>query len=91
MEHIQFGSKKIDFRLSFVERKTLGITITPDMEVVVKAPVGTPMLKIKETVRKKAAWIIKQQGFFLSFHPKTPERKYISGESHLYLGRHYLR
>ena len=52
MEHIQFGSKKIDFRLSFVERKTLGITITPDMEVIVKAPVGTPMLKIKETVRK---------------------------------------
>lgn len=89
MEHIQFGSKKIDFRLSLVERKTLGITITPDMEVIVKAPFGTPMLKIKETVRKKAAWIIKQQGFFLSFHPKTPTRKYISGESHLYLGRQY--
>ena len=38
---------------------------------------------------KKAPWIIRQQNFFLSFHPKTPARKYISGETHLYLGRQY--
>jgi len=30
-----------------------------------------------------------QQGFFLSFHPKTTKRKYISGETHLYMGRQY--
>lgn len=89
MEHIQFGSKRIDFHLSYVDRKTLGITITPDMEVLVKAPMDTPLLKIKEIVHKRAPWIIKQQSYFLSFHPKTPARKYISGESHLYLGRQY--
>jgi predicted metal-dependent hydrolase len=88
-DHIQFGSKKIEFQLVYVDRKTLGITITPDMEVIVKAPNVTPLDRIKNTVRRKAAWIIKQQGFFLSFHPKTPARKYISGESHLYLGRQY--
>lgn len=26
---------------------------------------------------------------FLAFHPKTPKRRYISGETHLYLGRQY--
>lgn len=89
MEHIRFGSKRIDFHVSYVDRKTLGITITPDMEVLVKAPMDTPLLKIKQIVHKRAPWIIKQQGFFLAFHPKTPARKYVSGESHLYLGRQY--
>lgn len=86
---IQFGSKEILFELSYSERKTLGITVTPDMDVLVKAPVNSSIDKVKEKVKKKAAWIIKQQGFFFSFHPKMPERKYISGETHLYLGRQY--
>lgn len=87
MEFIQFGSKRIDFHLKYSTRKTLGITITPGMEVLVNAPANAPLLKIKQIIRKKAPWIIKQQGYFLSFHPKTPVRKYISGETHLYLGR----
>lgn len=86
---IQFGSRTIDFRLEFSDRKTLGITVTPDMEVLVKAPTDTSLEKIKEKIRKKAPWIIKQQSFFLSFQPKTSQRKYISGETHLYLGRQY--
>jgi len=87
--HIEFGSKKIDFRLEYSDRKSLGIKVTPDMDVLIKSPLNTPLDKIKEKLRKKAPWIIKQQSFFLSFHPKTPARKYISGETQLYLGRHY--
>jgi predicted metal-dependent hydrolase len=86
---IQFGSRTIDFRLEYSDRKSLGITVTPEMEVLVKSPTETSIEKIKEKVRKKAPWIIKQQSFFLSFQPKTPQRKYISGETHLYLGRQY--
>lgn len=86
---IQFGSKVIDFRLEYSDRKSLGITVTPEMEVLVKAPVDTSIEKVKEKVKNKAPWIIRQQGFFLSFQPKTPQRKYVSGETHLYLGRQY--
>ena len=89
IEVIQFGSRTIDFRLEYSDRKSLGITVTPEMEVLVKAPADTSMEKVKEKIRKKAPWIIKQQSFFLSFQPKTPNRKYISGETHLYLGRQY--
>lgn len=89
LDFLQFGSKQIDFRLRFSERKTLGITVTPDMEVLIKAPIETSLETVKEKVRKKAPWIIRQQSFFLSFHPKTPQRKFISGETHLYLGRQY--
>jgi predicted metal-dependent hydrolase len=60
------------------------------MEVLVKAPVGAALEKIKEILRKKAPWIIKQQSFFLSFHPKTTVRNYVGGETHLYMGRQYL-
>lgn len=86
---IQFGSKRIDFHLEYSQRKSLGISVTPDLGVLVKAPVDTSMEKIKEKLRKKAPWIIKQQIFFLGFHPKTPPKKFVSGESHLYLGRQY--
>jgi len=86
---IQFGSKRIDFQLSFVDRKSLGITITPEMKVVVKAPLNASVEKVKEKVKNKAPWIIKQQNFFLGFYPKTPIRKYVSGETHLYLGRQF--
>ena len=89
IDAIQFGSKKIDFSLEYSNRKSLGITVTPELSVLVKAPIDTSMEKVKEKLRKKAPWIIRQQSFFLSFHPKTPARKFIGGETHLYLGRQY--
>lgn len=88
-EQIQFGSKTINFQLTFSERKSLGITVKPDMSVMVKAPLDSLIDKIREKVRKKAPWILKQQSFFLTFHPKTPARKFVAGETHLYLGRQY--
>ncbi|MEQ8907950.1 MAG: SprT family zinc-dependent metalloprotease [Vicingaceae bacterium] len=86
---IQFGLSTIDFELRFDDRKTLGIKVHPDKSVRVIAPHETSTEKIKEKVKSKAAWILKQQDFFIGFHPKTPARKYISGESHLYLGKRY--
>ena len=86
---ITFGSIEIKYRLQYADRKSLGISVNSDMEVSVKAPEGTSLEKIKEKIKKKAPWIIKQQSYFLSFHPKTPARKFISGETHLYLGRQY--
>jgi predicted metal-dependent hydrolase len=86
---IHFGSKQIVFHLEYSNRKSLGITVKPDLSVLVKAPVDTSLEKVKEKLRNKAPWIIRQQSFFLYFHPKTPARKYLSGETHLYLGRQY--
>lgn len=86
---IPFGSRQIDFRLEYSNRKSLGISVTPELLVLVKAPTDTTLEKVKEKIRKKAPWIIRQQSFFLSFHPKTPARKFVGGESHLYLGRQY--
>ncbi len=86
---IQFGSRTIEYELTFSERKTLGITVNPDLTVVIKAPVDTPIGKIEEKIKKRAPWIIKQQSHFLAYYPKTVPKKYVSGETHLYLGRQY--
>lgn len=88
-ESIEFGSKRIDFLLEYTNRKSLGITVMPDLKVIVKAPVNKSIEKIKEMIRKKAPWIIRQQSFFLAFHPKMTDRKFVGGETHLYLGRQY--
>jgi len=89
IESVQFGTATIVFRLEFSDRKTLGITVTPDMEVIVRAPVDASMEAIREKVRKRAPWILKQQSQFLAYFPKTQVRKYVSGETHLYMGRQF--
>ncbi len=89
IESIQFGSKKIEFLLELSERKSLGIYVSPDLQVLVKAPVNSSFEKIKQKVLKRAPWIIKQQNYFLDFRPHKPEKLFISGESHLYMGRQY--
>ncbi|WP_445713746.1 M48 family metallopeptidase [Flavobacterium sp.] len=90
-EHsINYGSKSIKFHLDFSERKTLGIKVHPDNSVHVAAPFDSEMDKIEAKVKQKARWIIKQQNEFLSYLPKLAERKFINGETHLYLGRQYL-
>lgn len=88
-QKLQFGSKEIIYDLEYQERKSLGITVYPDKSVVVKAPVDASIDKIREKVRKRAPWILRQQRFFLSFEPVSPPRQYVSGETHLYLGRQY--
>lgn len=84
-----FGSKEINYELSFQDRKTLGIRVYPNCKVKVIAPFDTSNERLYTKLREKAPWIIKQQLDFLSYHPLTPPRKYVNGETHLYLGRQY--
>jgi predicted metal-dependent hydrolase len=86
---VAYGKASIDFSLSYGDRKTLEIAVHPDQTVVVKAPLGTDDEAIRARVARRAGWIIKQQVFFRQFEPRTPERRYVGGETHLYLGRHY--
>lgn len=86
---IKYGKSIIDFTLSYTDRKTLGIKVYPDKSVQVIAPLDTTLNKVLERVRAKSDWILRQKDFFLSFHPLTPPRRYISGETHLYLGSQY--
>lgn len=84
-----FGSQTIDYLLTYADRKTLGITVHPDLKITVKAPDSAVFEEIEKRIQKKSPWIIKQLDYFESFLPRTPERKYVSGETHRYLGKQY--
>ncbi len=89
LHRITFGSRHIRYELSHTKRKTLGIKVFPDCSVYVVAPLGTSAEKAAAKVREKAPWILKQQNDFLAYHPITPARKFVNGETHFYLGRQY--
>lgn len=86
---IEYGSKSIDFKLKYSDRKTLAIHVHPNMSVEVVAPQNAAIEKVYEKIKKRARWIVTQQGFFEQFHPKTTERLFVAGETHRYLGRQY--
>lgn len=86
---IKFGGGQIGFRLRKSHRRTLAITVQPDLSVVVTAPHKAEMDTVLAKVRKRAGWIRKQQRLFGEFLPQTPPRRYVSGETHRYLGRQY--
>ena len=86
---VVYGGHRIDFSIVRRRRTTLEIAVEPDASVVVAAPVDAPLDAIMEKVRKRAGWIRRQQRFFSQFMPRTPERRYLAGETHLYLGRQY--
>lgn len=88
-ETFEYGSRLIEFSYQFSVRKTLGITVTPDLRVLVTIPENVGLSAVKEKLKTKAPWILKQLDFFLSFHPLSTPKRYVSGETHLYLGRQY--
>jgi predicted metal-dependent hydrolase len=53
------------------------------------APLNKNEAEIIKTVGRRAPWIIKQIDYFRPFVPVTPPRRFISGETHLFLGRQY--
>lgn len=86
---VEYGSSIICYQVSYAPRKTLAISVHPDLRVTVKAPEGSPLSDVEDKVRKRAAWILKQQRQFETYLPHLPPRQYVSGETHRYLGRQY--
>lgn len=86
---VDYGTTAVNYELIFSRRKTLGITVYPDGRVVVRAPLGASEAEVQDLVRKKGGWIVKKQQMFEDYPPPPPPRRYVSGESHLYLGREY--
>ena len=86
---VQWGCTRINYVYRYAERKTLAITVHPDLQVTVSAPHGSDPEIIREKVHKRGAWIRKQWREFELYLPKQPPRRYVNGESHRYLGRQY--
>jgi predicted metal-dependent hydrolase len=81
-------SVKID-KLIRSRRKTVGLEVTSEAILIVRAPRNLSRKEISEIVYKESRWILKKQQFFRENHSKIREKDFVEGEEFLYLGRSY--
>lgn len=69
-------------------RKTIALIITPDAQLVIKAPLRAPVGYIQNIVNEKSDWIrTKLQE--VAKRPKPRVKQFVEGEEFLYLGKAY--
>ncbi len=86
---VHYAGQSINYRVRQTARKTLAISVNSDGDVEVAAPNGTNQAAIERRLLRRAGWIVQQVRYFDQFRPRTPKRRYVGGETHLYLGRQY--
>jgi len=67
----------------------LRIVVNPELAVDVSAPAEASDDEIHSAVKKKAAWIAKKLDEVETYQPLPSPKRYISGETLMYLGRQY--
>lgn len=89
VHQIQYGETTIQYELTYTPRKTLAISVHPDLRVTVDAPEDAELDAVEARVLKRANWILKQQRELEKYLPHLPPKQYVSGETHRYLGKQY--
>lgn len=78
----------IKYELIYSDRKTIGISVERDKNIVVRAPEKVTEKEIEDFIERKKYWIYTKLK-----HPQKYQRnsnkEFISGESILYLGRYH--
>jgi len=86
---VEFAGEQIPVVLEFKARKRLSITVHPDRSVTALAPVERSIEEVMVYVQRRRAWIARQRRHFERYQPLPIEKRYMAGETHLYLGRQY--
>lgn len=89
MHEFIYGKYKYSYALIRQERKTLSLTVRPDLSIVVKCPIGASQSRTEDLLKRKWSWLEKQLAYFKKFQKTKGAKEYVSGESFLYLGRQY--
>jgi hypothetical protein len=79
---------KID-QLIRTHRKSIGLQITRDARLIVRAPFFASEDYIYKLIQRKESWIKTRQEYFRHQQNKTAVRKFIPGEKFLFLGQAY--
>ena len=88
---ITWGGTRLTYaiRRSVRRKKTVAVTVDPGGGVLLLAPEEFSTSRLDAVVKSKAPWIVRRlQGVESNGVPLSP-REFVSGESVLYLGRHY--
>ena len=88
---VAWGGRQLPYtiRRSARRKKTVAVTVDPAGSVLVVAPQRLASARLDTIVTRKAAWIAQQLRHLEAHSPPPAPREFVSGESVLYLGRHY--
>ena len=88
---ITWGDTRVEYaiRRSARRKKTVAVTVDPAGGVLLVAPEHFTTSRLDAVVRRKAAWIVQRRRHVEAHDPPLSPREFVSGESVLYLGRHY--
>lgn len=86
---VEYTAEHIPVSIEFEERKRLSISVHPDGTVTAIAPADRSLEEVLVHLHRRRSWIAKQRGHFEKYQPLPEEKRYVSGETHLYLGRQY--
>lgn len=86
---VECGGSPVSYRIRRSRRRTLGITVHPDLSVVARAPMRVPLGTVHDFVRSRAAWIGNALRRFAERPPKAAPPAWLPGETHRFLGREY--
>lgn len=78
---IDYGSRKISYRLHHADRKNLRVIVSPDLTVKIFAPKSSDDEQIQAAIKKKMPWIVKTLDKLESYHPLPTPKRYLSGET----------
>lgn len=83
------ASKTLTYTLVRSNRKTLGITIERNNDIIVRAPQDCPIDVIDDFFEGKKFWIYQKMAEKRLIEDELPPKKYVNGEGFLYLGKSY--
>ncbi|MDH3324323.1 MAG: M48 family metallopeptidase, partial [Candidatus Peregrinibacteria bacterium] len=85
----QYGDYKYEYYLVYEDRKTIRLTVNPNLKIILQCPLSYTEEKIEKFLKRKWNWLEKQIKDLKRFQRNKKDKEYISGESFLYLGRQY--
>lgn len=89
MQTFIYGKYQYNYQLLRLERKTLSLTVLPNLSIVVRSPLQAQQERVEVFLQKKWLWLEEQVRYFKKHHFRKSDKEYVSGESFLYLGRQY--
>ncbi|TDO92011.1 hypothetical protein DFR79_10837 [Halanaerobium saccharolyticum] len=89
MEKIKFKNQEIEFEIIRSSRKTIGIIVNADQELIVRSPKRTSIRNIKNLLKEKENWILEKLAKMSEIKASPKDKEFISGETLYFLGKEY--
>jgi hypothetical protein len=89
-DSIKYDAYTIEYYWENTRRKTIGISVTQEGQVYIKAPIGITREQIRQCVTQKAKWILTRLSEAEEKKSAMPDRTFEDGEELFYLGETYI-